>query len=51
MNGHPTAPDYGPGPYEAVEAFLDETGDFVPDRSRERLMMTNNPMGFLKRVR
>ena len=51
MNGHPTAPDYGPGPYEAVEAFLAETGDFVPDRSRERLMMTNNPMGFLKRVR
>ena len=51
MNGHPTAPDYGPGPYEAVEAFLAETGDFVADRSRERLMMTNNPMGFLKRVR
>ena len=51
MNGHPTAPDYGPGPYEAVEAFLAETGDFVADRSRERHMMTNNPMGFLKRVR
>jgi cephalosporin hydroxylase len=51
MNGHPTAPDYGPGPYEAVETFLAETGDFVADRSRERLMMTNNPMGFLKRVR
>jgi len=51
MNGHPTAPDYGPGPYEAVEAFLDDTDDFVPDRSRERLIMTNNPMGFLKRVR
>jgi cephalosporin hydroxylase len=51
MNGHPTAPDYGPGPYEAVEAFLAETGDFVADRSRERLMMTNNPMGFLKRIR
>lgn len=51
MNGHPTAPDYGPGPYEAVEAFLAETGDFVADRSRERLMMTNSPMGFLKRIR
>ena len=51
MNGHPTAPDYGPGPYEAVEAFLAETNDFVPDRSRERHMMTNNPMGFLERVR
>jgi cephalosporin hydroxylase len=51
MNGHPVAPDYGPGPYEAVEAFLAETGDFVADRSRERLIITNNPMGFLKRVR
>lgn len=51
MNGHPTAPDYGPGPYEAVEAFLAETDDFVADRSRERHMMTNNPMGFLQRVR
>jgi cephalosporin hydroxylase len=51
MNGHPTAPDYGPGPYEAVEAFLAETGDFVADHSRERLMMTNNPIGFLRRVR
>jgi cephalosporin hydroxylase len=51
MNGHPTAPGYGPGPYEAVEAFLAETGDFVADRSQERLMMTNNPMGFLRRVR
>jgi cephalosporin hydroxylase len=51
MNGHPTAPDYGPGPYEAVEAFLAETEDFVADRSKERLLMTNSPMGFLKRVR
>jgi len=51
MNGHPTAPEYGPGPYEAVEAFLDETDDFVANRSRERLMMTNSPMGFLRRVR
>jgi cephalosporin hydroxylase len=51
MNGHPTAPDYGPGPYEAVEAFLAETEDFVADRSRERLMMTSNPTGFLKRIR
>jgi cephalosporin hydroxylase len=51
MNGHPTAPDFGPGPYEAVEAFLAETDDFVADRSRERHMMTNNPMGFLQRVR
>ena len=47
MNGHPTAPEYGPGPYEAVEVFLAENGDFATDRSQERLLMTNNPMGFL----
>jgi cephalosporin hydroxylase len=51
MNGNPTAPGYGPGPYEAVEAFLAENKDFVADRSRERLMMTNSPRGFLRRIR
>ncbi|MEE2679764.1 MAG: CmcI family methyltransferase [Myxococcota bacterium] len=51
VNGHPTWPDFGPGPYEAVEAFLAENDAFEPDRSRERHLMTSNPMGFLKRVR
>lgn len=50
VNGHPLEPDWGPGPYEAIDAFLEETDDFVPDRSRERLFMTYNPRGFLKRV-
>ena len=48
VNGHPTWPEYGPGPYEA---FLAENDAFAPDRSRERHLMTSNPMGFLKRVR
>jgi cephalosporin hydroxylase len=51
VNGHPSFPDWGPGPYEAVEAFLAENDDFVVDRSRERLLMTYNRMGFLRRVR
>jgi cephalosporin hydroxylase len=51
LNGHPVGLAHGPGPYEAVEAFLAETDDFVADRSRERLLMTGNPMGFLQRVR
>lgn len=51
VNGHPVEWDQGPGPYEAIEDFLAEDDRFVVDRSRERLMMTANPMGFLKRVR
>ena len=36
-----------PGPYEAVGAFLQENPRFVVDRSRERFLVTWNPMGFL----
>jgi len=51
FNGHPIPTRTGPGPYEAVEAFLAESDAFVPDRNRERFLVTNNPKGFLKRVR
>lgn len=50
INGHPTFPQFGPGPYEAVEAFLRSNTDFVMDHSREKFLMTFNPHGFLKRV-
>jgi len=49
INGHPTHPEYGPGPYEACEAFLSEHPEFEVDHSRERFMITANPMGYLKR--
>ena len=49
INGHPTHTEYGPGPYEDCELFLSEHPEFEADRSRERLMITANPMGFLKR--
>jgi cephalosporin hydroxylase len=51
VNGHPIMPENGPGTLEAIEAFLSENGDFVPDRSRERLLLTYCPKGYLKRVR
>jgi cephalosporin hydroxylase len=51
VNGHPVLPDYGPGPTEAVEAFLASTDRFVADRDRERFMLTLNPGGYLRRVR
>ena len=40
-----------PGPYEAVEAFIRESGDFKIDRSRERFLLTWNPKGYLRRTK
>lgn len=51
VNGHPTWPNWGPGPSEAIEKFLKETNAYMPDKTRERLMMTYNPNGFLRRIR
>jgi cephalosporin hydroxylase len=51
FNGHPILPKFGPGPMEAVQEFLKERTDFIPDRSREKFLMTFNPSGYLKRVR
>ncbi len=51
VNGHPVRPDFGPGPMEALDAFLTGRDDFVSDRDRERFLLTLNPRGFLRRVR
>lgn len=49
VNGHPVFPEFGPGPMEAVEAFLATTDEFEVDRSLERHLITFNPNGWLKR--
>lgn len=49
INGHPSYPAFGPGPWEAVEAFLAEDPEFYADRSCERFMLTMNPRGYLRR--
>ncbi len=51
VNGHPTAPDYGPGPWEAAQEFLAEDDRFEVDEHCERYFLTQNPQGFLRRVR
>jgi cephalosporin hydroxylase len=51
INGHPVAPEFGPGPMEAVERFLDEDERFVVDRAREKFFLTFNPSGFLRKLR
>ena len=40
-----------PGPRAAVEEFVAGSDQFIIDRSRERLLATNNRRGFLKKVR
>lgn len=50
INGHPTYPEFGPGPWEAVDTFLAEDAGFVADRSCERFILTMNPRGYLRRV-
>jgi cephalosporin hydroxylase len=51
LNGHPVSPDFGPGPMEAVEEFLREEPAFTADRGREKLYLTFNPNGYLRRAR
>jgi cephalosporin hydroxylase len=49
INGNPVAADFGPGPAEAVEAFLQESREFEVDRSREKFFLTFNPGGYLRK--
>jgi len=49
INGHPVFPDFGPGPMEAVLDFLANNDEFVVDTSMERLMLTANPSGYLRK--
>ena len=51
VNGHPALPDFGPGPFEAIEEFLAENDEFQVDKRRERLLFTMHPNGYLRRVR
>ncbi len=52
LSGHPVEQKTfsGPGPMEAIEEFLAFDKHFEPDQSRERLLFTFCPRGFLKRV-
>lgn len=51
VNGHPVQPNFGPGPMEAVQDFLEGNEDFIVDDSKEKFYVTQNPRGYLKRVR
>ena len=51
VNGHPAYPEFGPGPMEAVDAFLAEDSRFEIDAGLEKFFMTFNPRGYLKKMR
>jgi cephalosporin hydroxylase len=54
LNGHPVPwprLEKTGGPWEAVEEFLKTNKNFEVDRSREKHLATQNPGGFLKRVK
>jgi cephalosporin hydroxylase len=50
LNGNPVLPEFGPGPMEAVEAFLSKNSAFRADRKREKFLLTFNPCGYLLRA-
>lgn len=53
ITGHPVDLDWkgGPGPHEAVEAFLASDGPFERDPLAERYLLTMHPGGWLRRTR
>lgn len=51
INGHPILPDSGPGPWEAVQAYLEKYDDFQQDQSAEqRFLFSFNPGGYLLKI-
>jgi cephalosporin hydroxylase len=50
VNGHPCFPSHGPGPWEAVDKFLEKRKDFVVDVECQRFLLTFNPRGWLRRA-
>lgn len=50
INGHPVFAAHGPGPWEALQAWLPLYPEFVVDSSCERFLLTANPGGYLRRL-
>lgn len=51
INGNPIDPASGPGPMEAIDAFLATNDSFAIDSSREKYLVSFNPRGYIKRIK
>ena len=51
INGHPVRPNWGEGPWEAIAEFLKKNSAFESDKTRERLLFTLLPNGYLKKTK
>lgn len=49
LNGHPVEREHGPGPMEAMEAFLPKHPEFAHDTAMDKFLLSFNPKGFLLR--
>ena len=49
VNGHPIMPNWGPGPFEAIQDFLRKSDSFEVDKDCEKFYMSFNPGGYLKK--
>ncbi|MGV8163187.1 MAG: CmcI family methyltransferase [Candidatus Nanoarchaeia archaeon] len=51
VNGHPAMKFHGPGPMEASKEFLKKHKNFRPDLTIEKFYLTQNPKGYLKKIK
>lgn len=52
INGHPVLQNFGPGPMEAINKFLEDNKNFIIDNNREnKFYLTFNPKGYLKKIK
>ncbi|NJL11133.1 MAG: cephalosporin hydroxylase [Calothrix sp. SM1_7_51] len=50
INGHPVYPEYGLGPMEALEEFLQTNQNFYIDKNCHKFLTTFNPNGYLRKI-
>ena len=50
VNGHPIMPNWGAGPFEAIQEFLRQNDSFRVDKDREKFYLSFNPDGYLKKI-
>ena len=50
VNGHPIIPNWGLGPFEVIQEFLQENNFFEINKSKEKFYLSCNPNGYLRKI-